>query len=221
MKRKKNREDRDTRWHLLEIAGQVFSEKGFAGTTGKEICRRAKANVAAINYHFQSLDGLYAAVLKEATRRLPSVQALRTALTRESEPEAKLTAIFDLAVRAITGPVSSSWVVGVVGREALNPSPAYVALKKREWRPKMLVLRGVVAEIMQLPPSHPAVERSCMSALAPCSLLLLVDRSLLKRAFPRFGFSPKDAGAITEHLVRFSLGGMAAAAAEAKKRGGS
>src|ERR1700754_2255741 len=30
-----------TRQHLLEIAGQLFAERGFADTTSKEICERA------------------------------------------------------------------------------------------------------------------------------------------------------------------------------------
>jgi TetR/AcrR family transcriptional regulator, regulator of cefoperazone and chloramphenicol sensitivity len=207
---------RATRLRLLEIAGQVFAEKGLAGATGKEICGRAKANVAAINYHFRDMDGLYAAVLKEAAKRLPNAEAIRTILVREKDPQAMLSAVIDLVVRAFTSPVSSSWVMQVVGRETLNPSPAFVVLQKRKIRPRMLLLRRVVGEIMKLPPSHPAVERSCVSVLAPCWLLLLGHRSQLKRAFPGFGFAPQDASAITRHLVRFALGGMAAAAAQAR-----
>jgi len=215
---RRNRHDRDTRRRLLEIAGNVFAEKGMAAT-GKEICARARTNVAAINYHFRGIDGLYVAVLKEATRRLPSARAVRTALAGETGPEAKLAAVMNLAVRAITGPASSAWTMQVVGREALNPSRAFVAIQGREMRPKMLLLKAVVAGIMRLPPGHPAVERSCVSVIAPCWLLLLGHRSQLKRAFPRLGFAPEQADVITRHLVRFSLGGMRAAAADARKRG--
>jgi len=38
----------DTREQLLETAGQVFSEKGFAGATGKEICERSGANATTL-----------------------------------------------------------------------------------------------------------------------------------------------------------------------------
>jgi len=218
MKRKKGK--RATRLRLLETAGQVFAEKGVAGATGKEICGRARANVAAINYHFRDMDGLYAAVLKEAAKRLPSTGSIRAVLARENDPQAMLTAVIDMVVRAFTSPASSSWVMQVVGRETLNPSPAFVVLQKRKIRPRMLVLRRVVAEIMKLPPRHPAVERSCVSVLAPCWLLLLGHRSQLKLAFPRFGYAPEDTGAITQHLVRFTLGGLAATAALAREPGG-
>jgi TetR/AcrR family transcriptional regulator, regulator of cefoperazone and chloramphenicol sensitivity len=217
LKRSKSKHhDHGTRVRLLEVAGQVFAEKGFAGATGKEICRRARVNVAAINYHYRGLDNLYDAVLREAVGRLPSAGMLRKVLSGETDPKAKLAAILDFASKAISGPLSSSWVIRVVGREAVNPSPAFVALQKKETRPKLVLLKDVIAEIMELPPGHPAVERGCVSVIAPCSLLLLGKRYWLKQVFPHFGFEPEDSGALSGHLTRFSLAGLAAIAADAK-----
>src|SRR5215831_603525 len=56
----------ETRERLLEAAGEVFAKHGFRDTTIREICEKAKANVAAVNYHFGDKEELYAAVFDYA-----------------------------------------------------------------------------------------------------------------------------------------------------------
>ena len=58
----------ETRRRLLDAAGEVFAEKGFAKATVREICQKAEANIAAVNYHFGDKEKLYAAVLPTASR---------------------------------------------------------------------------------------------------------------------------------------------------------
>ena len=118
---------RGTREALLEAAGQVFAERGVDGATGKEICRRAGANTAAVNYYFGGMDGLYAATLVEAHHRLVPVEAVAAAAASALNPAAKLHAVIDLVTRALVGPRSSTWVFRVLSRELLAPSPALVS----------------------------------------------------------------------------------------------
>src|SRR3984957_8274648 len=87
---------RSTRERLLETAGEIFAEKGFDRATGKEICARAGANVAAINYYFGSIEGLYAAVLEEAQRRFITFDAIAAAVAEKSGAKAKLRALIVL-----------------------------------------------------------------------------------------------------------------------------
>jgi len=53
----------DTRERLLDAAERLFAEQGFAATSLREITREADANLAAVNYHFGSKDGLLLASL--------------------------------------------------------------------------------------------------------------------------------------------------------------
>ena len=70
---------------------------------------------------------------------------------------------------------------------------------------------------MGLPANHPAVARGCVSIMAPCVLLLILDRPTLKRAFPNFGLGSGDAEDLVRHMVQFALAGLSAVAAAVRK----
>jgi AcrR family transcriptional regulator len=213
-------EDRqNTHRQLLEAAGQEFAEKGFERTTAKEICERAGTNTAAVNYYFGGIEGLHAAVLEEARNRLFSAEAISAAVAGKSDPKAKLEAVLDVVARALTGPLSSSWVFRVLGRELVAPSPLMLDTKEKVILPRARLLRQFVAELMKLPEAHPAVARGCVSLMAPICMLILADRRHLARALPGLGMAPDDAPALARHLFRYALAGLEAVAREARKDG--
>ncbi len=59
------KQDVNTKDALLASAIEVFADKGFDAATVRDICGKAKANVAAVNYHFGGKEALYVAVLEE------------------------------------------------------------------------------------------------------------------------------------------------------------
>jgi AcrR family transcriptional regulator len=210
--------DQATRQRLLEAAGQVFADKGFNATTGKEICELAKTNTAAINYYFGGVDGLYAEVLAEARDRLLTTETIRAALAGKTDAKAKLEAVIGLLIRALTGPVASSWAIRVLGREVVSPSPV-----AESWlgdiQTRVHILRSIVGELIGLPEDHPIVARGCFSVIGPCLMLVFYDRRLFQRVFPGFGLTPDDAPAITRQMLQFVLGGLAALAADVRQDG--
>jgi TetR/AcrR family transcriptional regulator, regulator of cefoperazone and chloramphenicol sensitivity len=206
-----------TRAELLEAAGHVFAEKGFDRATGKEICERAGANAAAVNYYFGGIDGLYAAVLEEANRRLLPLEALSAAIAGKTNARAKLQAIIELVVGKLMDPIASSWVFAVFSREIISPSPAIEALVEKQGLPKARIARSIVAELMGLPEDHPAVARGCISVLAPMLMLFVADRRILRRMFPNFGFGREHAQDLARHSIAFALAGLSAIARDARK----
>jgi len=63
----------DTRERVLEAAMNVFAERGFAGTSTREVCARASVNSAALNYHWGSKDRLWTAVVERAASSFDAV----------------------------------------------------------------------------------------------------------------------------------------------------
>src|SRR5512136_1741925 len=57
--RKRKKDATKTQKNLLVAAGDVFAAKGYRDTTIAEICKRAGANIAAVNYHFGNKKNFY------------------------------------------------------------------------------------------------------------------------------------------------------------------
>ena len=206
---KKN--DSSTRQRLLEAAGHVFAEQGFDRAMGKEICKRAGANTAAINYHFGGIENLYLAVLEDIRNRMAATDSVVAAIGAETEVKNKLRAIFAIIVGAALRSDSSAWMGQIIGRELITPSGASEALWKNA-RARVALFKHEVAEFLELPEDHPAVERVCVSVMAPMHWLLIVDRRLIKRIFPNLGFGPNDADALVDHMTDFAFAGLRAIA---------
>jgi TetR/AcrR family transcriptional regulator, regulator of cefoperazone and chloramphenicol sensitivity len=199
-----------TRAQLIEVAGRVFAEQGFDGATGQGICRRAGVNNAAIVYHFGGMAGLHRAVLEEAQRRLVTTEALAAAVNAERNPRRQLEAFVGLIVRALTSPVSQSWAGRLFSREWVTPSTVYGPTHDRALAARARTLKSIVSALTGHPANHPLVARGCISVMAPCALLLLVNRRKLQRLMPQLNITAESAPQITRHLVDFALAGLRA-----------
>ncbi|MCL2716014.1 MAG: CerR family C-terminal domain-containing protein [Alphaproteobacteria bacterium] len=198
-----------TRAQVLEAAGVVFAQQGFDRATAKEIAARAGTNAAAINYHFGGVDRLYEEVLVEAHYRLVNLQQLRALVSEDLAAEDKLRHLIGLIVGVLTGPAAQTWSVRVISREFLAPSPHVEVVRRKAFEPKKTLVFALIGELLKLPAEHPAVERCFLNIAAPGAMLLLADRSLLRRTLPSIDRDPES---LVQHLVRFALGGIAAIA---------
>lgn len=204
-----------TRQQLLEVAGQVFAEHGYARATSKEICRRARANIAAVNYHFGGKAGLYAAVLEEAHARLVSVDFVASTVSADDGPAKALRALLSRIVSEVARRDAGAWELRVLSREILAPTPMMDRMVANQIVPKARLVSGMVASMLGLPANHPAVSRSIVNIIGPCVMMLIVSPEVLRKVFPSLA---PDADSLVDHLVTFALGGLKAVAAKEKAR---
>jgi AcrR family transcriptional regulator len=80
-----------TKGRLVEATETLIAQKGFDAVSVRDITGLAKANVAAVNYHFGSREGLLAAVLEY---RIKPVVVERAKRLEALDPQATLRAIF-------------------------------------------------------------------------------------------------------------------------------
>lgn len=54
----------DKKEHIMNVAIELFAEKGFEGTSIRDLAARADVNVAMMNYYFGSKDKLFEAIVE-------------------------------------------------------------------------------------------------------------------------------------------------------------
>jgi AcrR family transcriptional regulator len=194
-----------TRIRLVEAGGELVAAHGFAAMTGKAIAEAAGVDLASINYHFGSRNGLYQAVLVEAHRRLITLPDLQR-ISASGRPGAdKLRQVVEMLV-AGSGE-GQGWHTRVLARELLAPSPHLQVLFQEEVQPKFAVMRQIVGEITGIPEDDPALLRCLVNVAAPCAMLLVIGPSM---PGPFQDVLHGSRQALVRDLQAFLLGGLRA-----------
>ena len=200
-------EDQETRGRLLAAAARLFAERGFAKVTVRDICRKARANVAAVNYHFGGKVGLYHEVLQSAVRTMQSTTEAAREAGAGQPPERQLRAYVEVFLqRVVGGGGHDGWIHQFMLREMSDPTPALDTVIEQVIKPRMAYLCGIIAELLGCPIQDPRVARCALSVHTQC--LALMDNPVASRMSAAFERTPQTIEAMTDHIARFSLAGI-------------
>lgn len=206
--KKPSNKGKTTRQHILEVAAELFAQKGYAYTTSKEICQASNANIAAVNYHFGGKDGLYDEVLLEMHDRLITLDTLSDITHGKLTAKEKLTAVFDELMKSI---IERKWHARMFIREMLSPSPALDTLLTKKVLPKFKLVKEIISELTGIPSNDPTITYCLINVIAPNAALLIANEKLLNKLLPNLA---DNAAPLTQHLKLFSLAGLEAIAKE-------
>lgn len=85
-----------TRERILEVALELFGQRGYEGTSIRDIAERMEMTKAAVYYHFRSKEELLADVLTPAVSRVAKVLEAYGPVTDECERRALVTDLVDV-----------------------------------------------------------------------------------------------------------------------------
>jgi AcrR family transcriptional regulator len=196
--------DPDTRARLLGEAARLFAARGFARVTVRDICRAANANVAAINYHFHGKRGLYDAVVQSAIDQMRGTTATIVAAGQGQPAQQRLKTFIRIFLERVTA-MRDNWIHQLMVRELNEPTTALDLIARQVLEPRMKYLGEVIAELLESAPDDARVLRSVMSVQLQC--LAAVDRRLPLHRLPT---TPAAVAALSDHIARFSIGGITA-----------
>ncbi|HQL53649.1 MAG: CerR family C-terminal domain-containing protein [Phycisphaerae bacterium] len=195
-----------TRQRLLDAAGEVFAERGFRLATVRDICQRAGANIAAINYHFRDKEGLYAAVLRDAHQAAHEKYPPTLGLTAHATPEERLRAFVRSLLARMLDLGRPAWHGLLMAREMLEPTAAFDTFITDSIRPRYRLLAEIVRDLCPAADSDEKRNLLANSIVGQC-LHYHHARHLLARLLPGQRW-PTDVDRLTDHIVRFSLAAL-------------
>ncbi|PYT19079.1 MAG: TetR family transcriptional regulator [Acidobacteria bacterium] len=197
-----------TKTRILDVAERLFGEKGFDGTSLRDITAEAGVNLAAVNYHFQTKDSLIDAVIE---RRIAPVNRRRLEMLEAAGPNPAIEQV----VEAFLVPVlecSLSPMVALMGRVLATPDQfVYRVFKKHLAAIAQRFADAVGAALPELAPA----ERLWRLHFMGGTMAHVLSWSHVLPEMTGGLCDPSDRKALTARLVSFLSAGFRAPFTEA------
>ncbi|GAB2592118.1 CerR family C-terminal domain-containing protein [Dyella jejuensis] len=155
----------ETRQRIIAAALELFGEHGFAGASTRDIAAAAGVNAPALQYYFQSKEGLYQACAEYITHELkarfaPAMRYASAALKKaDSDTETLIEAFIGIQAAMVDSMLTPSHASKgqLIGRELAGEAPdvASKLLRKHLRQPLNRVTLGLLARISGLAPDDP------------------------------------------------------------------
>ena len=194
----------ETHRRLLDAALLIFAERGFEAATTRQICERAKANAAAVNYHFGDKLGLYKAVLQNVV----AVQKGRVAERdlADLEPRAALGEFIRRMVAALSVQPTDPYQRLMVN-EMAQPSAGLAVMVECIMRPRSKLLCSLVSQIIGSSPTSWQTRFAVYSVISQI-VHFLHARPVIQLLWPDWQSDPAMTRRLAAHIEAFSLSAL-------------
>lgn len=200
----KREDGKETRWRLLNAACDVFAQKGYRDAKVAEICKKADANVAAVNYYFGDKKNLYIEAWQHAVESLDElIPSEPTTISSQDRLRHYIkTLIHNFIVGGRIGRFSRLYLM-----ELANPT----GLIKDSWHdivePKRRKLHAIIRDILGPNVEELSIRFCEMSITSQCRAFITIKQSDLEYMLGET-VTPKLIEKFTNHIADFSLAGI-------------
>jgi TetR/AcrR family transcriptional regulator, regulator of cefoperazone and chloramphenicol sensitivity len=195
----------DTKSRLLTAAGEIFAEKGYEAASVREICQRASANIAAVNYHFGEKRQLYVAAVREA-QCAQAVQLELPAWPDQLPPVERLRRYIHVMFKTMLASDRPKWHLELMLRELARPTEACEAVVEDYIRPMADQLRVIIRD---LTPHLTDDQRWPIGfSIVGQVLFYYVHQPIIRLLIGPIAFEALSVDELAEHVTRFSLAAL-------------
>ena len=201
----------DTRTRLLGAAMRLFTERGYGKVTVRDITAAARANLAAVSYHFRDKAGLYEEVLALGLHSALEMNA-EMMLPREGHsPEDRLRYYVRQYLPRIIRRDKRGGIYQLLKHEMSDPTPMARTYVRQAIMPRIEFLIEIVREMLGETASDARVQQCVMSIQAQC-LFFLPDPFKNMVVGDWQPDTDERIREVADHIADFSLAGIRASA---------
>jgi AcrR family transcriptional regulator len=210
-----------TRDALIDAATAIFADKGFEGGSVRLITEKAKANQAAINYHFGGKEGLYREVLRRALHAFDEFVPFEEDELAEIDPEEALRAFLRQQLLPLAKRNQVSRYLRIFNWEVLQRTPVFHELLASERIPTLAIAQALVRRFL---PANATPEEIMVVTIWLTNQAFIFVRNYDYLSQPPTNLKVDEAflARLVDTLSRLLIGGLAglAGAGQASRRAG-
>lgn len=193
-----------TRSRLLQAAGEVFAEHGLRSATIQMICRKAGANIAAVNYYFGGKENLYYEAIKWGRKCCAGADELQAKDLVNLAPEEALRRFVADYLRMLLSPRNLEWYFRIISREMAEPTPVLDRFIREVIHARRACLAGVIKRLTGGKLSARRLELIGSSLVGQC-LFYNHCQTIVLRLRGKPAYEQADIDELVEHITAFSL----------------
>jgi AcrR family transcriptional regulator len=199
-----------TRQSIVKAAVRLFAEKGYRGTSVRDIVGKARVNQAAINYHFKGKDGLYLHVLETAFDTLKARSGFDPARLQSLPAEDAVRIFVDQQLRPLAFRDELSLYVRMFAWEAGHPTKVFSKFIATSSGSYITAAVDIVQRFLAPGTDRRVAVYGAIWLMGQCSTFVR-NRELF--AQEPFRISGEDVDALIELISQLALGGLRAMSA--------
>jgi AcrR family transcriptional regulator len=202
---------------LLAAASEIFAQKGYRDATIAEICERAGANVAAVNYHFGDKETLYKEAWRHSFSESVKAHPPNGGVTDNAPPEERLRGEIVALLNRIADEGNREFLI--VQKELVNPTGLLNEVMQKNLWPLQEKMESIIRELLGPLASDMQVRFCAISIVSQCiNPIVAIKGGKEKREGKDGPPGVDDIEAYSNHVVKFSLSGIRAICEEAEKK---
>lgn len=199
--------DLTTKERLIEAGTAIFAEKGFRDATVAEICEKAEANIAAVNYHFGDKESLYDACWRHAFSITAGTYPIDGGLGENPSLEDSIYCYSSAILHRIFSEDDAGLFPRLLAREMVAPTLALEKIALDALLPQANYLKSTLKPYLGEQADEEMIMGCMLGIISQCAFFNF-NRGLRETVICKKTMTIEEIDQMARHIARFSIGGI-------------